>query len=53
MTTILRVGYLLSLTSLSVSLCFSSSGISVTVPSNVTSVDQVTVRVSFSQLSLA
>jgi hypothetical protein len=53
MTTIFSIGYLLSSRRLSVSLCFSPTGISVTVPSNVTSVDQVTVNVSLPQLSLA
>ena len=53
MTTISRIGYLLSSRRLSVSLFFKSLGIAVIVPSNVTSVDQVTVRVSLSQLNFA
>jgi hypothetical protein len=53
MTTILRMGYLLRSMSLSVSFFIRVSGISVTLPSNVISVDQVTARVSLSQLNLA
>ena len=48
----LSMGCLLPFTSLSISLCRRSAGISMIEPSYVTLVDHATVNVSFSQLTL-